>query len=686
MTNKKATEKAKAEVLGKINKVSRNEPLSDLEVEVGDSVLVVGAGIAGTQSALDLAEEGMDVYVVEKNPYLGGRMTQLARTFPTLDCADCILSPKISDLTTHENITVYTYSELEDVKGYVTNFTVDIVEKPRYVEEDTCTFCGECEEICPVEVDNEFDYGLGNRGAVHKTHEEAVPKSYLVDIENCLQPPNPPCKQTCPVDAIDFTQQEKHHQINVDSIVVATGFDLYDLENLKEYNYGKSDDIIHAGHVERMIMGTGPTGGKIIRPSDGREPKSIAWILCAGSRDIEHKEYCSQICCMYSMKQANLLRNNLGPEVKLSIFYTDIRAAGKGFEEFYNDVSDQDIEFIRGKPSEIYPQNGGEKIVVRATDTIIGEILTDTFDLVVLAPAVVPSEGTKKMSDMIKIPRSADGFLQESHPKFKPVDTQVKGVFIAGMAQGPKDIPRSVQQGGAAASRVSQMLSKDNITLDPIVAEVDSATCDGCAQLDGPQCISECPFDAISIGEDKKAEINSLLCKGCGLCLSSCPTGAIEIKNYRDEQIFSEVEGLLEKSKSPKMIAFLDSKCSYEALDKLANRRTLYTSNVLPVEIPDGVMVTPSWITKSFKEGADGVFVGGCEEGSDPFSPKCAAKTEENVLASKRILEESGLNPDRVQLKLAVTGGPQGVLTAIEDLNTFLEDNDSPEEELLEAL
>lgn len=670
--HRQALEKAKSEVAGKVEKVKRNDFLEELRAPIGDSALVIGAGIAGIQAALDLADEGFQVYVVEKRPDIGGRMGRLGRTFPTLDCAPCILDPKMSDIMTHENIEVFTYTDIEDIQGSVTNYTVDITINPRYVT-DKCTACGDCTDVCPVEVENEFDYGLGTRTAIYSTHEEAVPETYLIDMDHCIQPselhpPGSPCVEACPVDAIDFSQTPERRTLKVDTIVVATGFDIYDLGNIGEYNYDRGENIIHAGELERMMTGTGPTQGNIIRPSDGQTPDSVAWVLCAGSRDQDHKEYCSQICCMYSMKQARLLRNMLGPDTRLSIFYTDIRAAGKGFEEFYNDTQNSNVEFIRGRPSEVKPRDD-DRVRVTAVDTTLNEELEYDYDLVVLAPAIVPSEGTKEIARMLKLPKSNDGFLKESHPKFKPVDTQAKGVFIAGTAQGPKDIPSSVLQGGAAAARASNLIGVEEIKLDPVIAEIDETSCDGCADLEEPQCISSCPFNAIDLGENGKAEVSPLLCKGCGLCMSSCPHSAISVKNFRSDQILSEVQGLLDHAPEPKLLAFLDSNCSYVALDMLSNRRQLYSSNILPVEVPDGAMVTPEWITYALEKGAQGVFVGTCEGGSDPFSPECATMTEKNVNKAKERIADMGINPDRVSLKLAVTGAPGPVLEKLEALN-----------------
>jgi len=373
------------------------------------------------------------------------------------------------------------------------------------------------------------------------------------------------------------------------------------------------------------------------------------------------------------MKQALILRKKLGEDARLTIFYTDIRAAGKGFEEFYNDVRKQNIEFIRGRPSDIYPVNGGGDVLVRVTDTTMGEILEEMYDLVVLSPAIVPSLGTLAMSRLLKIPKSSDGFLKESHPKFKPVDTQVEGVFLAGVAQGPKDIPGAVLQGGAAAARVSRLLNNETVEIDPIAVEVDLDRCDGCQEFESRQCIDACPFDAIT-PSNGQVEINPLLCKGCGLCLGFCHAGALEVRNYRTSQVLAEVRGLLEHAPPPRLVAFFDDTCSYVAIDLLSNRRQLYTSHILPVRIPDGVMVTPNWILETFRMGADGVFVGTCEAGSDPYAPQCAEIAQENIREAREQMQNQGIDPQRLAFQLAVTGDPAPVLATLESLDAYLEE------------
>lgn len=607
-------------------------------------------------------------------------MAQLSRTFPTNDCAPCILAPKMADLMNHKNIEVYTNAEIKDIKGTIGDYHIEVAMKPRYVDTDKCTACDECVKYCPVEVESEFDFGLTKRKAIYIPHEESLPKTYLIDAEHCTG--CGVCEMICPEDCVNISypirygQKKEKREFTVDCIIVATGYDLYDLSKIKEYNYGKYKNVIHAGQLERMIHTVGVRGGRIARPSDGKTPKGVAFVLCSGSRDENHCEYCSKICCMYSIKEAFLLRDLLGEDVRISIFYTDIRAAGKQFEEYYNDVRKKNIEFVRGRPSDIIGTRN-DNLILRVTDTFTAKVLEEEFDMVVLAPAMVPSKASESIGKMLKLPKSLDGFFMEEHPKYKPVDTRVLGTFIAGCAHSPKDIPDSVQQGAAAAARVTRLINQGHIERDPITAAIDEELCDGCGK-----CIEVCPYEAISI-VNGKAKINRVLCRGGGLCLFSCPVNAISINNYRSDQILAQVKAMLSVVPEPRIVGFLDDACSYSAVDLLANRRAVYTTDFLPVRVPSGTTITHSLILKTFKAGADAVYIGIPEEGLDPFSPECGKVVEKNVGEARKILARAGISENRVKFARYAIATPGLLIGDLAKLRRLIrKEGKIPEEKL----
>jgi len=536
----KATEKAIRIVNSTIEKVIRNEPLTPITVGIKKKCLVIGGGIAGIQAALDVADAGFEVILVEKSPTIGGRMAQLSETFPTLDCAQCILTPKMVAVARHPRIKLYTLSEVIDVEGFVGNFRVKIRKKPRYVDIDKCNICGECEKVCPVIVPNEFDRGLSYRKAIYIPFPQAVPAAYTIDPEACLGL-NPvicgECIEVCDQQAINYDDKEEIIEEEVGAIIVATGYNLYPKEKIPEYGYGKYEDVIDSLQFERLLSSTGPTRGTIVRPSDGKVPKRVAFIQCVGSRDVNHLEYCSKICCMYSAKHA-MMYKHLVPDGQAYIFYIDIRAAGKGYEEFIKRVQEEyGVIYIRGRVSKIYKENG--QLIVQAVDTLTGEQLEVPVDLVVLAMGIVPSPDAKRLAEILKIPVDKWGFYQEVHPKLRPVESVVSGIFVCGAAQGPKDISETVAQASAAASKAIALLSKDMIYHEPIIARVNTDLCSGCGV-----CESICPYGAIKV-INKVAEVNEVLCEGCGACAAACPVGAIQLRNFRDDQIISMIQAVL---------------------------------------------------------------------------------------------------------------------------------------------
>ena len=539
---KKATEKAIKIIYTVIEKVLRNEPLEPVSIGIKKKCLVIGGGIAGIQAALDVADAGFEVILVEKSPTIGGHMAQLAETFPTLDCAQCILTPKMVAVSRHPRIKLYTNAEVVEVEGFVGNFRVRIHKKPRYVIEDKCNICGDCADVCPVIVVNEFDRGLSLRKAIYIPFSQAVPAAYVIDPEHCLGL-NPitcgACIEACEQQAIDPNMGDEYIIEEVGAIIVATGYELYPKENIGEYGYGKYEDVIDSLQFERLLSSTGPTKGEIRRPSDGKIPKSIAFIQCVGSRDSQHLEYCSKICCMYTAKHA-MLYKHLVPDGKAYVFYIDIRAAGKGYEEFIKRVQEEHgVIYIRGKVSKVYEENG--KLIVQAVDTLTGEKMEIPVDMVVLAMGIIPSPTAKKLANILKIPTDKYGFFQEVHPKLRPVETPSRGIFICGAAQAPKDISESVAQASAAAAKAIALLSQDRLYHEPLVAQVNQDFCSGCGI-----CQSLCPFGAITI-TDHVASINEIICEGCGICVSACPSGAITLRNTTDEQVLSMIKAALSR-------------------------------------------------------------------------------------------------------------------------------------------
>ena len=435
------------------------------------ATLVIGAGIAGMQAALDIADAGFKAYLVEREPSIGGRMAQLSETFPTLDCSSCILTPKMVSVGGHPNIELLTYSEVVQLEGEVGDFRVKVRRKPRYIDADKCTGCGICAENCRLKgrIDSEFNVGMDKRSAAYVPFPQAVPLKYTIDSERCLMVQrgkcgkSPPCKDACPAGAVDFDQREEIMDLQVDSVIVATGFDPFDPHLKPEYGYGLYDNVITGLQFERLSSASGPTYGEI--KLNDREIKDVVFIQCVGSRDRTlGNAYCSRVCCMYTAKHAHLVREKL-PDARVTVFYTDIRAFGKGFEEFYDRVREEQVLYRRGNPSEVHRR--GDRLVVRAEDTLLGQPVEVETDLVVLAVGLVPRADTQSMGELLGLSWSDDGFFKEAHAKFRPTETDVSGVFLAGCCQGPKDIPDAVAQGKAAAASAIVIMSRSGSALTP---------------------------------------------------------------------------------------------------------------------------------------------------------------------------------------------------------------------------
>jgi heterodisulfide reductase subunit A2 len=537
----KGTEKALKITRSAVKRVRRNEPLIPVGVPVTRKVLVVGGGIAGIQSALDLANAGFQVVLVEKLPTIGGHMIQLSETFPTLDCSQCILSPKMVEVSKHPNITLMVSSEVKSVSGFVGNFKVKVHTKAQYVDPEKCKICDDCAAVCPVVVPNEYDSGLTGRRAIHIPFAQAIPASFNLDASACLGL-NPvvcgKCMDVCEAGAIDYDVKPKTTEIDVGAIVVATGFDLYDKEHMAEYGKGRYPDVLDGIQFERLCSASGPTGGHVLRPSDHKEPKNVVFIQCSGSRDPEqHCAYCSKVCCMYTAKHATLYKHHV-PDGQAYVFYIDIRSGGKGYEEFVQRAMERDgVIYLRGRVSKVYQSKG--KLKVMGVDTISGKNIEIDADMVVLAQAMVPSAGTAEIAKTLKIGRDKDGFLAEAHPKLRPVESVTGGIFLTGAAQAPKDIPETVCQASAAAAKVIQLLSKPELEHSPVVATVRESHCTGCEM-----CVDACPFEAITL-VNGKAYVNEVLCEGCGTCSGTCVRAAIDVKNVTQLQVFEMISACM---------------------------------------------------------------------------------------------------------------------------------------------
>ena len=560
-----ATEKAMKLLASAVGKAARLKPLEDKYVDVTQAALVIGGGVAGISSALELANMGYTTYLVEKEPSIGGIMAQLDKTFPTNDCSACILTPLMVDVGNHPNIKLMTYSEVEEVNGFIGNFKVKVRRKQSYIDWKKCTGCGDCTEVCLEQtkgkIPDEFNHGLSARGAAYIHFPQAVPKKAVVDADNCIsckghkfgqepkiskktgKPMIAPCQTACPADAIDRSQQLDPagtiEEIEVGSIVVATGYKVMDKEWFKELA-PDSPNVVTALQLERIISATGPSEGKLLRPSDKQKPKTITFVSCVGSRDEKFHTYCSRVCCMYMIKQARLIKEKY-KDINIYMHFIDVRAAGKDYDEYYTGARKMGINILKGKVGglEILPE---DRLRVLAYDMEGAVPVEYESDLVVLATAIEPPETAKKLAQATGLQFCGAQFYRELHPKLGPVETSVQGLFVAGCCQGPKDIPDTVSQAKGAAAVAAVPLAQGKVRIDPIISEVHAEQCSGCGI-----CVPLCPYDAITfrmVADRPRAEIDMTACKGCGVCTAACPSAAIVLHGYEKEQIYAQIAAL----------------------------------------------------------------------------------------------------------------------------------------------
>ena len=538
-----ATRKAIAIIKATVERLRFNMMLTPMVIPLTKRVLIIGAGIAGIQAALDVARGGYEVILVERDACIGGHAIQLSSTFPTLDRPACLIAPDLAKVVSHPRIKLYTYSEVVEVYGYVGNFTVTIRNKASFIDQERCDACGLCFERCPVSVPSEFERGLTQRKAIYIPFSDAVPLNVTIDSKACRhfnESQCEACQEICPNQAIDFYQTDSFVREEVGAIIAAPGYELWPRERVEVFP--DDPDIIDGLQFERILSATGPTHGEIRRPSDGKVPQEIVFIQCVGSRDTQHGvAYCSRICCMYVAKQALLYRKAI-PQGQAYIFYMDVRSDAKGFEEFVHGAIDEGgILYLRGNVSKVF--RDGDKIKVWGVDTIAGKNIEISADLVILALAMVPRAETKELGRKINISFDEYGFLTEAHVKLRPVESLTSGIFLAGTAQWPRDLPDTVASASGAASKVLSLFSRKELLHEPTIAWVDEDVCTGCGQ-----CVSVCTYNAVELEPKKKiARVNEALCEGCGACAVTCPSKAMQHKNWTHRQFFEMIDVAVQK-------------------------------------------------------------------------------------------------------------------------------------------
>ncbi|MFX1486075.1 MAG: CoB-CoM heterodisulfide reductase HdrA2 [Promethearchaeota archaeon] len=619
-------------------------PLSTKTVQVEGSALVIGGGIAGITAALNLANAGIKVYLVERGPSIGGHMAMFDKVFPTLDCSICVLAPLMVEANQHPNISVMTYSEVKSVNGSIGNFEIEILKNPRYIDEEKCVGCYQtCTETCPVQVPNEFNQNIGTRKAIYVPFPQAVPLIPVIDEQACTG--CRVCETACDREAINFKDEPKSVKIKAGAIIVATGYDVYDATRKSEYGYGRYGNVVTTLEFERILNPTGSTEGHIARPTDGKQPKRIAFIQCVGSRDeVDGALYCSRVCCMNAIKQAQEIKERI-PDAEIYIFYQDIRAFGKGYEEMYRRALEKDrIRFIRGIVGNVIEDTKTKNLYLRVEDTLAGQPIEVEADLVVLSVGMRSSDGLDKLASLLNLARSSDGFLQEAHPKLRPSETMISGIYLAGCAQGPKDIQDTVSHAGEAAAKVIALLTKGVIEVDPITPMVSIDDCTGCGL-----CENACSYSAITIN-DKKATVREAACRGGGACAAACPVSAIDIPLFTDLQISSAIQAILkERQEYPLIIGFLCNWCGYAGADMAGVSRFQYPTNIRLVRVMCSARVSPLFALRALTEGADGVLIAGCYP-QDCHYGDGFEKTSQRIDFLKHVLSAFGFDDKRIRL------------------------------------
>jgi len=665
-----ATEKAKDLVKMAVAKAALLQPLEEIEVPILRKALVIGGGVAGIQAALDLADTGYEVYLVEKEPSIGGMMARIDKTFPTMDCSICILAPKMSDVGHHPNIELLANSEVIDVKGYIGNFHVKILKKPRYVTKD-CSACGECAKVCPVIAPNEFDAGLAVRHAIYTPFAQAVPATYIIDMRLCLNKEGiivcDKCIRACERQAINFEMKPETVEIDVGTIIVATGADVFDPSTLPNYGYGKYPNVITSLEFERLINAGGPSGGHLIRPSDKQIPKRVAFVQCVGSRSNRNeRQYCSNVCCMNTIKDSLLIKEHW-PETEIYVFYVDIRAYGKGFEDLYRRAREEGVKFIRGLPAEIIEDKKTRNLWLIGENTLQKELYKINVDMVILSVGLEPRKDSEIIQRLLTISRTQHGFFLEAHPKLRPVDAATGGIFFAGCAEAPKDIKDSVTQASAAAARAGILMAKGKISVEAITPITFPENCKACGL-----CTKVCPYNALTLRKElKRVEVIEAACGGCGTCAAECPFEALTQKHFTDKQILAQIDAVTEHEAHKKIVAFCCNWCAYAGADFAGVSRMQYPPDVRIIRTMCSGRVSPKFIERAFARGAAAVLVAGCHPG-DCHYINTNYQTQKRVERFWKKMEQLGLNKERLQLLWASAAEGERIASKIREMHEMI--------------